>query len=143
MVGGGAGQWCQAIGRFHPGLPETTAIGQAEQATVSIETRLLQRFLRLVAGHAARGSEAAIGLASGDHQTGRGPGLIRATPLNPGQSLRIGTQGRCGVKVRAFGQQMPRAIHQVDRHQAVYIAVFLYRQYLAIGELQITISTHT
>ncbi|MCY1186849.1 hypothetical protein D9M73_277600 [compost metagenome] len=78
----------------------------------------------------------------GDHQAGCGPWLIRATPLDPGQSLPIGTQGRGGVEIRTFGQQMPCAIRQVDRHQAVFIAVFLDGQHLAIGELQVAVSTY-
>ncbi|MNL54179.1 hypothetical protein D3C87_1774880 [compost metagenome] len=104
MVGCGAGQRAQVIARFHPWLPIAAAIGQAKQPAAGIEPRLLQRLLNAIAGHAARLGITAIALAFGNHQAGPGPWLVRAAPFDPGQAASIRTQGRCGVKIRTFGQ---------------------------------------
>lgn len=84
-----------------------------------------------------------IALAFGNHQASRGPGLMRAVPLDPGQPPTVRTQGRCRVEIGTLGQQMASAVSQIDSHQAMSIAVLFNRQHLPVGELQIAITAFT
>ncbi|MNX97956.1 hypothetical protein D3C86_1303400 [compost metagenome] len=140
MVGAGTWQWAQAFFRFFPWLPVTGAIRQAIQATAGIKPRLLHRLLNAVARHTTSVGKATAGEAFGNHQAGRCPWLIRATPLDPGQAPGIRAQRRCRVEIGTLGQQVTCAIQQIDCHQSVLIAMLLDRQHLPVGELQIAIT---
>ena len=60
MIGGGARQRTQTLRRFNPWLPETVTIRKTIQTTTVIESRLLQRLVEIMAGHATRLAQAAI-----------------------------------------------------------------------------------
>ncbi|MNQ80276.1 hypothetical protein D3C85_952480 [compost metagenome] len=104
MIGGSTRQKDEAVFQLPPRLPVAATISQAKQTAAAIKSWLLQRLLSLIAGHATGGTKGTVALALGNHQTGRGPWLIGATPLDPGQSTSVGTECRCSVKVGTFGQ---------------------------------------
>ena len=125
-----------------PGLPPTRLVAQHPQLALHIETRLLQRLITPLPGQYL-GTLARLTLA----QACGNPGLIGTIPLDPGQALAIATQGRRGVKVRAFDQHLARAIGHVDAHQAMLhrltTVLLLQRQHgLTLRvELQVAIAT--
>ena len=140
VIGLRSRQWLQTVGSLSPRLPESTAIGQAIQPTFSIESRLLNGLFNLGASHATRRTECAVSQALGHHQPRRRPRLMRPTPLDPGQTLAIRAECRRGIKIRAFSQQMSRAVSQINRHQPMLIVLFFDRQHLAVGKMQIAIT---
>jgi hypothetical protein len=64
-----------------------------------------------------------------------------SAPLDPRQSRTVRADDRRSVKVRAFCQQMPHAVSQINGYQPMLILLFLNRQNLAESEMQIAITT--
>ena len=140
VIGARAGCGYQAFAGLGPGLPETCAVGQAMQAVICVEARLLQRLLFKITGQALRGIPASGRLAFGQHQAGRCPRLVRTAPFNPGQALAVGAQCRCAIEVGTFGQDLTCKRVEVDADQSMLIAGFLDRQHLPAGKLHATVT---
>lgn len=139
MVGGGGGQGLPVLAYFAPGLPEAVTIGEAIQAAIGIETRLLQRLVE--PGDTARCAPCAVSLPLTTHQAGCRPGLCRAVPLDPGQASAIVAQCGRGVEIRTFGENCAATF--LEGNQAMldaFAVAFLDRQQHPVMPLHITIA---
>jgi len=87
------------------------------------EARLLQRLPARAASHALHRAPAPVCLTLGDAQTGRGPGLLRAIPLDPGQPSTIRSQHGRRVEVGPFDEDTASAVGQREGHQPVHDTV--------------------
>ncbi len=122
MVGSGEGAGLPVLGL---GAPPAAAVAEPVQAALVIEARLLDGLF------AALARQAALRTVPQQAQARGGPGLLRAVPFHPGDTCRVGTGCRCGVEVRAFGDDLARTVG-VQAHDAVdhgiALAAFLHRQ---------------